>query len=238
MQEFKIMDTFFPRDNNDYGTWKSNRSLRPEYTATLDHILVNAPLWDGVKQCGVTDDVFQMPTDHRIVELELIDRWNTTTGNKKGGRQQKEQQQLSEEEKQKQKQTQNKARFSKLLLYYRRHESPEHTQALTEIKAAYERAVTQEKNKLSEEAMTPEALLRVLDIAMDIVIDSKWPAGVPSVPQDKPRCWYEDNDNQLRDLVHKKEHLLKKMEKISNRCNPSISSKEVQGRSEAFRKKN
>ena len=23
------------------------------------------------------------------------------------------------------------------------------------------------------------------------------------------RCWYEDKDNQLRDLVHKKEHLLK-----------------------------
>jgi hypothetical protein len=58
--------------------------------------------------------------------------------------------------------------------------------------------------------MTPEALLRVLDSAIDIVIDSKWPDGVPSVPQDKPRCWYEDTDNQLRDLAHKKEHLLKK----------------------------
>ena len=88
MQDFKIMDTFFPRINNDYGTWKSNRSLRPEYTAALDHILVNAPLWEGVKQCGVTDDIFQMPTDHRIVELEINDRWNTTRGNnKKEGRQ-------------------------------------------------------------------------------------------------------------------------------------------------------
>ena len=75
-----------------------------------------------------------MPTDHRIVELELNDRKNTTTGNIKGSRQQKEQQQLSEEEKKKQKLTQNKARLSKLLLFYRRHENPEHTQALTEIK--------------------------------------------------------------------------------------------------------
>ena len=135
MQDFKIMDTFFPRINNDYGTWKSNRSLRPEYTAALDHILVNAPLWEGVKQCGVTDDTFQMPTDHRIVELELNDRWNTTRGYKKEGRQKKEQQQLSEEGNKKQKQTQNKARLSKLLLFYRRHESPEHSQALAEIKA-------------------------------------------------------------------------------------------------------
>ena len=185
MQDFKIMNTFFPRVNNDYGTWKSNRSLSSEFTAALDHILlVNAPLWEGVKQCGVTDDVFQMPTDHRLVELEF---GNTTTGNKKGSRQQKEQQQLSEEEKKKQKQTQNKARLSKLLLFHRRHENPEHTQALTEIKAAYyERAVTQEEVKKNEE---PEALLRVLDSAIDIVIDSKWPDdGVPSVPQDKPRC--------------------------------------------------
>ena len=151
-----------------------------------------------------------MPTDHRIVELELNDRKNTTTENIKGSRQQKEQQQLSEEEKKKQMLTQNKARLSKLLLFYRRHENPEYTQALTEIKAAYERAVTQEKNKINEEEMTPEALVRVLDSAIDIVIDSKCPDGVPSVPQDKPRCWYEDTDNQLRDLVHKKEHLLKK----------------------------
>ena len=135
--------------------------------------------------------------------------------------------------------TQNKARLSKLLLFYRRHENPEHTQALTEIKAAYERAVTQEKNKINEEEMTPEALVRVLDSAIDIVIDSKCPDGVPSVPQDKPRCWYEDTDKQLRDQVHKKEHLLKKWKSFQiDTTPPSALKKCREDLRRALRKEN
>ncbi len=39
--ELKIMDTFFPRPHDDYGTWRCNRSVDKGYSAALDHILVN-----------------------------------------------------------------------------------------------------------------------------------------------------------------------------------------------------
>ena len=63
------------RPNNDYGTWRSARSTKREYTAALDHILVSEPWWwTKVEQCGVTDDTFHMPTDLRIIELVIQDQ--------------------------------------------------------------------------------------------------------------------------------------------------------------------
>ena len=75
IMNLKIMDSFFMRPNNDYGTWRSARSTKREYTAALDHILVSEPWWwTKVEQCGVTDDTFHMPTDLRIIELVIQDQ--------------------------------------------------------------------------------------------------------------------------------------------------------------------
>jgi exonuclease III len=225
MSGFKIMDTFFEKENNSYGTWRSNRAKEnSEYTAVLDHILVNATWWERVKQCGVTDDNFQMPTDHRIVELELQhDNWNPLRGstNSDGERKRGNNQQYNEDEKR----MHNRARFSNLLLHYRRHESPEHTQALREIKAQYERIVAREKEKLKEEESTTEDILHVLERALEEVIDSRWSEGVPPVPSDKPRCWYADEDNQLRDLIHKKDHLIEKWKRFQQVTTPPTAIK-------------
>jgi hypothetical protein len=207
IMNLKIMDSFFMRPNNDYGTWRSARSTTIDYTAALDHIFVSEPWWSKVEQCGVTDDTFHMPTDHRIIELVIQEQ---DTGNVMQRKQKGERPALSDEVQH----TINKSRLSKLLLHCRSHTSPEHTKALKEIKMEYEVAVQREKEKL-QAVLSTESLLEVLDRAVTNVIANRWPDGMPAVPEDSPRCWYEDKDGGLKEITKNKERLIKKW-KFSN----------------------
>ena len=68
-KQFKIMDSYFEREDGDYGTWACNRSRKKRYTAVLD--LVSKELWKGVITCGVYIPSVRWNTDHRMVELDL-----------------------------------------------------------------------------------------------------------------------------------------------------------------------
>ena len=70
-KQFKIMDSYFEREDGDYGTWACNRSRNKGYNAVLDHILVSKELWKEVVTCGVYIPIVIWNTDHRIVELDL-----------------------------------------------------------------------------------------------------------------------------------------------------------------------
>eukprot|EP01036_Dinobryon_divergens_P036787 gene36787-47964_t len=71
--QFKIMDSYFERQDGEFGTWASNRSNDKGFKAALDHnILVSGALWGEVVACGVyIPTVRRWNTDHRMVELNL-----------------------------------------------------------------------------------------------------------------------------------------------------------------------
>lgn len=70
--QFKIMDSYFERQDGEFGTWASNRSNDKGFKAALDHILVSGALWGEVVACGVyIPTVRRWNTDHRMVELDL-----------------------------------------------------------------------------------------------------------------------------------------------------------------------
>ena len=52
-KQFKVMDSYFARQDGEYGTWACNRSIDKGYHAALDHILVSKELWGEVAACGV-----------------------------------------------------------------------------------------------------------------------------------------------------------------------------------------
>jgi len=68
---FKIADTFFEAENDDYGTW--HHSTGPEYIAALDHVLVHDSTWIKIHYCGVRHTDYALPpTDHRVVYLDVM----------------------------------------------------------------------------------------------------------------------------------------------------------------------
>ena len=216
--ELKIMDTFFPRPCDDYGTWRCNRSVDKGYSAALDHIFVNNVWWYGVKGCGVTADQFSMRTDHRLVEIELFSRWATYQVGLI-----KEKPERKERTEQEMKQT-NRARFGKLLLHYRSHENEENGNKMRKVKTDYEWAIKSEKLMYGEKELTAVDLLSIMEKARDdAVIVINWPEGVPAMPKDKPRFWYEDNDQRVNELVKKKKYLMQKYHDVIN----SVLQKDV-----------
>ena len=69
-KQFKVMDSYFARQDGEYGTWACNRSIDKGYHAALDHILVSKELWGEVAACGVHISTVRWNTDHRTVELD------------------------------------------------------------------------------------------------------------------------------------------------------------------------
>jgi exonuclease III len=65
--QFKIMDTYFERQDGAYGTWASNRSIDKGFHSALDHILVSRALWGEVVTCGVYIPSVRWNSDHRMV---------------------------------------------------------------------------------------------------------------------------------------------------------------------------
>ena len=106
----------------------------------------------------------------------------------------------------------NRARFGKLLLHYRNHESEENVMELRKIKADYEEAIQTEMliNRQQQQEITAVGMLSVMEKARDTVINRNWPEGVPAMPKDKPRFWYEDTDQRVHELVKKKKYLMRK----------------------------
>ena len=218
--ELKIMDTFSPRPYDDYGTWRCNRSVDKGYSAALDHILVNNIWWYGVKGCGVTDDQFSMRTDHRLIEIELFSRWATYHVGLT-----KEKHERKERTEQEVKQS-NRARFGKLLLHYRSHENEDNCNKMRKVKTDYEWAIKSEKLMYGEKDLTAVDLLGIINKARDAVIDINWPEGVPAMPKDKPRFWYEDTDQSVNELVKKKKCLQQKWLNFQ-RIKPSPQTLEI-----------
>ena len=68
---FKIADTYFKAEDDDYGTW--HHSTGHEYIAALDHVLVHSNTWTKIHHCGVRHTDYALPpTDHRVVYLDVI----------------------------------------------------------------------------------------------------------------------------------------------------------------------
>ena len=57
--------------------------------------------------------------------------------------------------------------------------------------------------KYGQKELTAVDLLDVMEKARDVVITGNWPEGVPAMPKDKPRFWYEDTDQRVHELVKK-----------------------------------
>ncbi len=70
-RQFKVMDSYFERQDGEYGTWACNRSRDKGYHAAMDHVLVSKALWGAVVGCGVHIPSVRWNTDHRMVELDL-----------------------------------------------------------------------------------------------------------------------------------------------------------------------
>ena len=203
--ELKIMDTFFPRQHGDYGTWKCNRSVDKGYSAALDHTLVINVWWYEVKVCGVIDDQFSvLRTDHKLIEMELFSK---RANDQAHSIKEKPRQKVRTEQEIKQT---NRNRFGKLMLHYRSHESEENGIELRKVKANYEVAIKSEMLKYGQQKLTAVDVISIMEKARDAIIDRNWPEGVPAIPKDKPSFWYENADQRVSALVKKKRYLMQK----------------------------
>eukprot|EP01036_Dinobryon_divergens_P034126 gene34126-44094_t len=194
---FKIMDTYFEREDGDYGTWAANSSKIKGYKAVLDHILVSTSLWGAVEHCGVYIPVSRLNTDHRMVELDLggFARSSTTI-------------RVMEEERPKGKPSaeimarKKQKSFNQYILRCKLNMDPD--KELQRLSESVEQMVTSGRKDMvvtqGEEGPTDRAttnnaekLLQVLSVAVRNTMEKEYPDGVPASNRQKGRHWNSAN---------------------------------------------
>jgi hypothetical protein len=85
---------------------------------------------------------------------------------------------------------------------------------MRKVKTDYEWAIKSEKLMYGEKELTTVDLLSIMERARDTVIDINWPEGVPAMPKDNPRFWFEDTDQRVKELVKKEKVPVTKVVKL------------------------
>jgi hypothetical protein len=205
------MDSYFARQDEEYGTWACNRSIdKGYYHAALDHILVSKELWGEVKACGVHIPTVRWNTDHRMVELDLGPCGEETLADTEAGRKQ------GEDKSEQAKERAARQNFNKHVLWCRLQLDPD--QELPRMREALERLVTKAKMAMLDnlesdpewEQHTSTNALRILTQLTDTLTakaEELFPSGVPANNQMKGRHWNTKN-REIKQLISKRGQLM------------------------------
>eukprot|EP01036_Dinobryon_divergens_P035907 gene35907-46617_t len=213
-RRFKIMDTYFEREDGDYGTWAANSNKSKGYKAVLDHILVSASLWGVVAHCGVYIPVLRWNTDHRMVELDLGEYSKAgTTIRVIGEEKQKDQPSAEIMERKKQK------RFNQYVLRCKLNLDPD--QELQRLSESLEQMVAKGREEMLVVQGTEgpnrwatghnaEQWLQVLKGAVTNTIEKEFPEGVPANNQQRGRNWNSGN-REIKSLYQERAAAVRKL---------------------------
>ena len=207
-KRFKVMDSYFERQDRAYGTWACNRSKDKGFNAMLDHILVNSELWDEVLTCGVYVPCVRWNTDHRMVELNLGCWGRGIEAELATKRQEKEKK--SEQAKERS----ARRNFNKHVLWCRLKLDP--GQELPRMRETLERMVEEAKvamlDNIEEDQeweqhtqLNAERIMQVLTTALTATAEELFPEGAPANNQMQGRHWNSKNREIKRLIIRRGE---------------------------------
>jgi hypothetical protein len=184
-KQFKIMDSYFEREDGDYGTWAYNRSRNKGYNAVLDHILVSKELWKEVVTCGVYIPIVIWNTDHRMVEIDL---GRCGVGKAEGRKKKSEQA----------KERATRQSINRHVLWCRLRMDPD--KELPRMRDALEKIVEKSKESTPHNIeddpewgrhikVNAKSILQILEAAITVTLEELFPGGVPANNPMKERHW-------------------------------------------------